>query len=61
MGEGVAFSQIRHAAQAGAAPRTEKLEHLRKQLAESATLARQLGVSDAQAVRLFRQLLENSR
>jgi GntR family transcriptional regulator len=39
---------------------TDKLAHLRRQLAEAATLAGQLGISRPQALRLFRETLDTS-
>jgi GntR family transcriptional regulator len=39
---------------------TDKLAHLRRQLAEAATLAGQLGISRTQALKLFRETLDSN-
>jgi GntR family transcriptional regulator len=39
---------------------TNKLAHLRKQLADAATMAGQLGISRTQALKLFRETLDTS-
>ena len=39
---------------------TNKLAHLRQHLAEAATMASQLGISRAQALKLFRETLDSS-
>lgn len=44
----------------GAAARANRLEPLRKQLAGAASLARQLDVSKTEALRLFKELLDES-
>lgn len=38
---------------------TNKLSHLRQHLTEAATMAHQLGISPAQATKIFRDLLDN--
>ena len=38
---------------------TSKLEHLRKHLAEAATMAGQLGISRPQALKIFRETLDS--
>ena len=40
---------------------TQKLDQLRRHLASPATVARQLGISSAQAARIFRELLDRTR
>ncbi len=42
-----------------AAVESDKLAHLRQQLADAATLAHQLGVPRAQALKLFRETLDS--
>lgn len=44
----------------GAEEPSEKLDHLRRHLTESATLARQLGVSETAALKLFRDVLQST-
>ena len=40
---------------------TSKLAHLRKHLADAATMADQLGISHPQALKLFRETLDSSK